>query len=252
MKKIFLLLSLVLIFFKVSGQTPCTVDSSKFPKGTSFGIYPDSLTAPANYPYSQTMQFKFPKDTTEGGFPVVIDSVHVDSVKTLPKTFSYECMSKTCSYKGGSYGCAVITGSPVNKQAGVYNLHIYFTVYVHSTFITAEIPVPDSGAIKLTIDSNHHSSGIFYQPANPGFEVGQNYPNPFNQNTEILFNSPDMQPVSIIIRNELGQQVYAQKLQALQGPNSFSFERNNLPQGMYFYSVQQGINIVTKSMVIKD
>ncbi len=250
MKKILLLSALVFTFFRVSAQ--CTVDSSAFPKGTSFGISPDSLTAAANYVYSQTVQFKFPKDSTYSGIPVVIDSVKIDSVSNFPKTFSYQCMSKTCTYKGGSYGCAVVNGSPVNSQAGVYKLHLHFTIYVHSALISSEIPVPDSGIVKLTIDSNDHNSSIFNVTVNNKFVVGQNYPNPFNQNTEISFNSPDMQSSYIIVRNELGQQVYTQKIQAIQGYNSFSFERNNLPAGMYFYTVQQGTNFITRSMVIKD
>jgi len=155
-------------------------------------------------------------------------------------------------YKGGTYGCAVVTGNPVNSQAGVYKLHLYFTIYVHSTIIPSEIPVPDSGALKLTIDSNHHSSGIFLESLDNRFEVVQNYPNPFNQKTIISFNTPDLQPSYIVVRNELGQEVYAQKLQTIQGSNTFSFSRDNLPAGMYFYSIQQGGNIITRSMVIKD
>ena len=252
MKKILTLLAVLFVFLKVSGQSPCTVDSSKFPKGTNFGIYPDSLIAPANYDYSQVMQFKFPKDSTYSGFAVTIDSVKIDSVNKLPKTFSYQCMSKTCTYKGGSFGCAVVKGKPVNSQKGVYKLHLYFTIYVHSALIQTEIPVPDSGALKLTIDSNGHNSSIFDQFVNTKFEVCQNYPNPFNQGTIVSFNSPGVQPVYVIVRNELGQEVYMEKLPAMEGPNTFNFARKNLPQGMYFYSIQNGVNIITKSMVIKD
>jgi len=237
------------ITLKISAQTVCTPDSSKFPKGTTFGILPDSLSANANVAYNQTMQFKFPSDSTYMGFHVVIDSVAIDSVSHFPKSFAYKCTSKTCTYKGGSYGCAVITGSPVNTEVGVHNLMLHFTVFVHSSFIPTEIPVPDSGAMKLTI---HAHSGIFEQMASHKFEVNQNYPNPFTNNTEVQFFNPDAQPVYFSVMNEIGQQVYSKQVQSNPGSNVINFDRHGLPQGIYLYSIRTGNNIITRRMVIKD
>ncbi len=248
-KVILLMLMFFVIASKMSAQAICTPDSSQFPKGTSFGILPDSLSANANVGFNQTLNFKFPKDTTYSSFPVIIDSVKIDSVSHFPKSFSYQCTSKTCTYKGGTYGCALITGSPVNSEVGVYHLNIHFTVFFHSTLIPTEIPLPDSGAMKLTI---HAHSGILEPIANSKFELDQNYPNPFSKKTEIGFNNPDVQPVYLTVTNEIGQQVYAKQIQSHQGSNVIGFERNGLPQGIYLYSIRTGNNIITRRMVIKD
>ena len=140
----------------------------------------------------------------------------------------------------------------MDSQIKSYVLHIYDTAWVkvsgYPTIITQPGNFP-SDSVKFTIGRN---SGFFFQNVDFGFRTYQNYPNPFNSNTEISFNSPNILPAYLVVRNELGQQVYAQKLQAVQGTNTVDFSRNNLPQGMYFYSIQTGDNIITRRMVIKD
>jgi len=254
MKKIYFLLALVFVFLNVSAQAQCTPDSVNFPKDSL--ITPATLSATAGVTYNQTVQFRFPKDTTitQSGFTasVHVDSVTFDSVRNFPSSFNYQCGNKTCTYRGGQYGCVLITGSPTSSQIGNYKLEVYFIAYLTGTsgiLTGSHFTFPDSGKVTLSIT---HNTGIFNQPVNTSFELAQNYPNPFNSNTEISFNSPDIQPAYLIVRNELGQQVYNKEIHAVQGFNILNFNRSSLPQGMYFYSIQSGNNIITRRMVIKD
>ncbi|MCK5076991.1 MAG: T9SS type A sorting domain-containing protein, partial [Calditrichia bacterium] len=78
----------------------------------------------------------------------------------------------------------------------------------------------------------------------------QNYPNPFNPTTEISYTVPKAGNVEFKVFNVLGQEVFAAKINAVAGANSYSFNGVNLSSGLYFYQVQQGVNTVTKKMVL--
>jgi hypothetical protein len=248
MKKLTFTLLLLCSYIFVSAQ--CTPDSVTYP-GT--GIHPTSLPdAVSNVSYSQTVQFKFPKDTSMNymGFPITarIDSVKIDSAK-LPKSFTYKCNSTNCLYKGGQYGCVLLTGSPVNAQIGTYNMEIYYTAHIFITSLGAPAVMSDSGKIALKIV---HNSGIFYQTADNAFALSQNYPNPFSATTQITFNSGGNMNASLKVSNELGQTVFTNNIRAHEGQNIINFERAGLPSGIYFYSIQAGNDVVTRRMVIKD
>jgi hypothetical protein len=251
MKKIIFTIFALIVFYGAKAQSPCIPDSIHYPGD---GIHPDSLPhARAGVAYSQVIQFRFPTDTqlTVSGskYQVHIYSAKIKSVFGLPASFAYQCSDTSCTYKSGKYGCLLLTGNPVASQVGKHVLQVNFLLDVHVTTLGVDANnVPDSGFINFTIDAG---SGIFYGGNNSNI-VSQNFPNPFNVNTEIQFNTSSSQPVAFKVTNELGQQVYVRSLPATQGLNSFTFERNNLPSGMYFYSIQMGNDIVTRRMVIKD
>lgn len=77
------------------------------------------------------------------------------------------------------------------------------------------------------------------------------YPNPLSIKTKINFTSTIEQVVEFSVKNILGKTVYLEKIEAQPGSNSILFNRNNLPQGMYIYSVQTENEIVSKRLIIK-
>src|ERR1022692_4391999 len=113
MKKILFTVVSMFVFFGSFAQSPCTPDKSI----TTRGLYPSKLNAKTNNPYSQTLQFKFPNDTTVPIFgKISIDSGRIQSITHLPYSFTYKCSSPRCTYIGGANGCALITGNPVDSQ----------------------------------------------------------------------------------------------------------------------------------------
>jgi len=251
MKSIIFTIVAVFVSIGVFAQAPCTPDSTTYPYD---GLHPSTLPdAKAGTAYSQTINFKFPKDTatTYQGFGVTVrvDSITIDSARHLPASFTYACGNKTCTYPGGKYGCVQITGNPTSGEIGTHDIEVYYTAFVTETQFGIPIVLHDSGKIAFKIDAG---SGIFNAPANNMFTISPNFPNPFNHSTEIEFNAPGNVDGSFSVSNELGQKVYTQQVKTIGGQNTILFERNALPAGMYFYSLQFGNDIVTSRMVIKD
>lgn len=77
------------------------------------------------------------------------------------------------------------------------------------------------------------------------------YPNPLTIKSKINFTSTTSQEVEFSVKNILGRKVYSEKIPARAGMNSILFNRNNLPQGMYIYSIQTENEIVSKRLIIK-
>jgi choice-of-anchor A domain-containing protein/uncharacterized repeat protein (TIGR01451 family) len=82
------------------------------------------------------------------------------------------------------------------------------------------------------------------------FALEQNYPNPFNPSTTINFSLPANGRVSLKIYNSLGQEVRTLVNEERQAGNySISFSANNLPSGIYFYTLRTGNFTMTKKML---
>jgi hypothetical protein len=72
-----------------------------------------------------------------------------------------------------------------------------------------------------------------------GFIVDQNFPNPFNPTTTISFTLPQPSLVNVKVFNTIGQviSVLANKNIYPAGQVHLTFTSNNLPSGVYYYSV---------------
>jgi len=99
----------------------------------SFGIVPEEFDdAIVNVPYSQTLNFKAPTNTS--GIPgappgATIHSFKIVSVTGLPAGFTYQCDKPNCEgYVGGSSGCAELSGTAT--QTGNYSISITISANV--------------------------------------------------------------------------------------------------------------------------
>lgn len=77
------------------------------------------------------------------------------------------------------------------------------------------------------------------------------YPNPFISDTNINFKSAKLQTIVFSVKNLLGTTVYEEQFEASLGNNTIAFNRNNLTKGMYIYSLQTDVEIVSKRLIIK-
>jgi hypothetical protein len=83
-------------------------------------------------------------------------------------------------------------------------------------------------------------------------DVGQNYPNPATGKTTIIVNTPAPAELSFTIRNITGQLVYAAPVrQVFPGTHQFSFNASSFQSGVYFYTVDDGIQAITKKMIVQ-
>jgi predicted GH43/DUF377 family glycosyl hydrolase len=85
------------------------------------------------------------------------------------------------------------------------------------------------------------------------FILYQNYPNPFNACTNIEFQIPKSEFVTLKIYNLLGEEVCTLfSASLLSGFHSYKFDASNLPGGVYLYQLKAGEFIQTrKSLLLK-
>ena len=89
------------------------------------------------------------------------------------------------------------------------------------------------------------------EPMPTEFGLSQNFPNPFNPSTKINYALPVTSLVSLKVYNMLGQEVatlVSEEQSA--GFKSVEFNGNDLPSGMYIYTIRAGNFVDTKKFVL--
>ena len=83
------------------------------------------------------------------------------------------------------------------------------------------------------------------------FNLSQNYPNPFNPSTNIQVSLKQPGQMSLKIYNVLGQlvKVVDQGYRSA-GQYDFSVNMSTFSSGVYFYTLHQGSNMITKKMLL--
>jgi len=83
------------------------------------------------------------------------------------------------------------------------------------------------------------------------YNLSQNYPNPFNPSTNIEFSIPKASHISLKIYNVLGQEVSTLVNETKEaGSYIATFNANNLPSGIYYYTIKAGNYIASKKMML--
>ncbi len=83
------------------------------------------------------------------------------------------------------------------------------------------------------------------------FDLSQNYPNPFNPSTDIKVSLSHAGVMSLMIYNVLGQvvQVVDHGYEPA-GEYIYNVNMDRFASGVYFYSLKQGANVITKKMLL--
>ena len=83
-----------------------------------------------------------------------------------------------------------------------------------------------------------------------GFPVG--VPNPVVNNAKIQFISGTSETVIFKVYNLLGEEVDLQIIHSQRGVNTINLNTTSYSEGMYLYSINNGKEILTKRMIIKN
>ncbi|MBK8983249.1 MAG: T9SS type A sorting domain-containing protein [Ignavibacteria bacterium] len=81
--------------------------------------------------------------------------------------------------------------------------------------------------------------------------MSQNYPNPFNPNTVIRYSITGNRNVNLKVFDALGKEIVT-LVNEKQNTGSYlvDFYGEGLPSGVYFYRLQAGEFVETKSMIL--
>ncbi len=247
MKKILFAAFLILVMKGASAQ--CVPDGSI----TEPGIYPDSATglphAVVGSAYSTVIQLKVITDTIILGSPATVDSILITGVDGLPSGFTYQCTPSSCHFPGGSNACILLSGpAPTAGMAGqIYPINVHTIAYGHLGPIPASLPT-DVTRYRIVIDP---ATGIA-SFVNDKFEVSQNTPNPFSKSTEIMFNSPASEMLTLKVSNLLGKIVYTRPIFAQRGMNRVALSSRDFDPGIYIYTLGNAKTSVTKRMIVSN
>ncbi len=174
-----------------------------------------------------------------------LSEVIIDEVMGLPPGLDYVCNPPDCIFPDQSQGCVLVSGTPT--QAGTYFLTVKSRVGVG----VAQLPVDFPGALvggeyKIIIDEDIAVDA----PIENVIGLGQNIPNPFSDVTEIQIDTKQSGVFEFKVYNVIGKLLHEREVTLSAGNNTITFNGSKLPSGMYFYSIGQGNDRVTRRMVV--
>lgn len=257
MKKIILFLSALVVFQTTIAYSQCEPDAQY--TDLDAGIYPiDSAdtstsslpTGQENQAYETVLTAVLPDmvmlELNPGEFfPANLDSITISDITGLPPGMNYECSPSDCLFLDQSMGCILLSGTPT--EAGTYFLTIHSRLYAFP--ISPEITFPGelvSGEYKIIIDEDV----AIDEPIKDVIGLGQNVPNPFYDMTEITVDTKQSGEFDFKVYNILGKLLHDEQVVFSTGKNVVQFDGKQLQSGMYFYSIGQGNEVVTRRMVV--
>ena len=252
MKKILLTLTLAIAF--VGAQAQCTPD----PQFNIVGIYPDSTTgltgAMVGQAYNEVITIISPVDTSTvilgQTISVTIQTIELTSVTGLPPSFSYDCATTNCIFAGGSTSCAVLTSAgPTSAEIGSHQVIMNTTTTVDAGLfgIQTQNDVVDYYYINVS-----NATSVINRFNDFTFELKDVYPNPVNSNAKIQFISGNSADVVFSVFNYLGEKIEERNIAASRGVNDIEISAKDYANGMYLYSINNGIQVVSKRMIIEN
>jgi hypothetical protein len=129
----------------------------------------------------------------------------------------------------------------------------------HVTSVVGQSFVGVSSEGNTDVASGFLTNGLFQGPTGVGVENAipteyallQNYPNPFNPSTNIRYDVPSGERVTLTVYNLIGE-VVARLVDAVKPPGEYTVRWNagGVPSGVYFYRLQAGKFTQTKKLVL--
>lgn len=193
-----------------------------------------------------------------------MNSLKIDSITNLPPGTCWSMGSANNTFGNKQNGCIRISGTP-NGPIGVYKINVYASINAgfkvnleRDAGLKYFIRLMNDGDAVRTLDTSQNSSFMPYYPLSVNEVEGAAisslnvYPNPMNNRAEVKFNSARNTTMTERITNIIGGEISKVTREIRTGANTFSLDRNHLPAGVYFYSLSEGNNIVTKRLIVTD
>ncbi|MEY4105873.1 MAG: hypothetical protein RL181_215 [Bacteroidota bacterium] len=248
---------------------PCKPDP-KLPEG-AIGIFPNQLaysishtgtvrsdTACLNVYFEQVFTVKMPKPALFAAFPGVnplLLSLSIDSTAlNIPKGMGIACDPPSCVFPLGSTGCVAVRGVPTySLETGPRQISIQ--------------GIFSMGGIRMTVpDSGWYAGGTFSlhilpegspacKPSNTSELAAtkllmRNTPNPFQDITTIEVNSGFRGRFEFRVSDFTGRVMHREAVQIYVGDNRIPFDGGALPNGIYIYTLSDGVHSVSRKMVL--
>jgi hypothetical protein len=243
MKKVITLLSLLITGFY--GYSQCTPKTSM----TSY-IEPEILeNAVVGAPYSQVVYFKIPKDTMleyNGNLiSVKVVDARIESMTGKPASLSYACNISTCTFQGGTYGCATISGTPALAEVGDYAIKIMIKT---NTLVLGFYNI-------ARYDSGVYDFKVLQWPTSVGNSPSRNnlfsaYPNPAANEVTIKLSQIN-KSATIKLINMVGSVVTSHEITPTNSTYELSVNTSTLTDGLYLVEMECDGQLAAQRLLIK-
>jgi hypothetical protein len=181
-----------------------------------------------------------------------------NGVANLPAGMSYVCNPPNCAFPRDSVSCIKLFGTPTNPaDVGQKDLTLSLTLNLFPAGQLPNIPYPNQ-----TLDPGGHyylfvkpqgSSGCFVSSTDERQALAgsiRSFPNPSSGFTQIVFDTPEAGQYEFIVTDLAGKAVHRERLQIFSGENTIPFDGSSLANGMYLYSLSNGLQSLTEKLVI--
>jgi len=278
MKK--LLLALTLIFFCGLTVQAQSCDPDPMLADTTAGVYPlpdppGSITSVldtgcVNVGYYQLFTAVVPESIVTDALTgteveIGLNQVKVDDIEGLPPGLEdYICNPPDCIFTKNTIGCVAFTGTPTTT--GTFFPVVKTTANIELfpgmpndfpiNFPSQETDLVEiyPGEYKVTIleAGSADAACIVSSVDKIDTKIGvrQNTPNPFSTITNIVIDSKESGDFEFKVFSLVGEMVHSENVNFSAGENTITFDGSLLNAGMYFYSIGQGNDVVTKRMVV--
>jgi len=237
---------------------------------TSYGVFPlpysktnlkggISDTACLNTFYDFIFTLNVPKSFNAGLFGTIpVNSIQLSTTKAvenLPTGLGYTCNPPNCTFPAGTKGCIIVSGTPTNPaNVGVTDLKIKGQV---NSVLPIDITFPNA---QLFAEGNYF---LYIRPqgsaacrvsstrelAATKLRMG-NLPNPFTGFTQIEVDSDLRGQFDFRVFDIMGRLIQRRPVQISQGINRIPFEAFDMSPGLYIFTLTDGLNTVSRKMVI--
>lgn len=234
--------------------------------------HPDSLPcAVQGVSYDEAIQIKMYDLFTFGGNNNV-DSIEFLKIDSLPCGLCWSTNKTTNRFKANEYGCIRIVGT-TNDAAGQYKLSLNLRAWINNQ--TIGIPVGpslvDGAGIKLfvrvqsssgtcsSVDTSAGAMNLNPTPAlcaNSVNDLSNDitdlniFPNPLNAASVISFNSAKGEQYTLRITDVTGKLISERMISTKPGVHRESIGSGNLSAGVYFVSLSNGRDALTKRVSV--
>jgi hypothetical protein len=189
------------------------------------------------------IKFKFNPDNPVGS-RVIIPSIRIDCERLNP------VKKYTLTVNEGLYGILLMSG--IQVQSVTYTGIPEFVALSNFISLLHHVNYRSEGRIKETLNNNDFIEDEAENTSSiKNYKLYDNYPNPFNPITNIEFQIPKDEFVTLVVYNILGQEVTKLTNDFLkEGFYTYTWNASNFSSGTYFYILKTNSYTETKKMVL--
>ena len=248
-----------------SGPGQCTPPTTM----TEPGLTPaDSIPPFINGEVSTTvLQFKNYDTIYFGGQALIIQSLVIDSIGNLPSGLCWATNKANNTFAGGENACIKFNGTTC-AAPGQYRaiLRAYLPgvpIQEPGEGLGFFLRVKNSGDADIPVDTTQTSSNRFIAyglaaqcaagitNAIETFNSLTLSPNPCNGKAVVSFFSNKDGTYQQRLTDLTGKEILKREIDVVQGDNQLIVDAKNLAAGVYLYSMSNGVNTITRKLVVE-